>query len=72
MSIPPSASVAGGAKPPASEALVFYKITRAPHDAGTHVSGRAGQQFELFDSILGRRVKNVNTHNHSLRVQYVR
>ena len=24
MSIPPSASVAGGAQPPASEALVFY------------------------------------------------
>ena len=40
--------------------------------AGTHASGRAGQHFELFDSILGRRVKKVTTHNHSLRVQYVR
>ena len=28
-------------------------------------SGRAGQHFELFDSILGR-VKKVTTHNHSL------
>ena len=32
--------------------------------------GRAGQHFELFDSILGR-VKKVTPHNHSLRVQYV-
>ena len=39
--------------------------------AGIHGSGRAGQHFELFDSILGR-VKKVTTHNHSLRVQYVR
>ena len=51
--------------------------TRAPHGcrhmpyAGTHASGRAGQHFELFDSILGR-VKKVTTHNHSLRVKYVR
>ena len=33
--------------------------------------GRAGQHFEWFDSILGR-VKKVTTHNHNLRVQYVR
>ena len=33
--------------------------------------GRAGQHIELFDSALGR-VKKVTTHNHSLRVQYVR
>ena len=39
--------------------------------AGTHASGRAGQHFELFDSIFGR-VKKVTTYNHSLRVQYVR
>ena len=32
---------------------------------------RAGQHFELFDSILGR-VKKVTTRNHCLRVQYVR
>ena len=42
-----------------------------PAKAGTHASGRAGQHFELFDSMLGR-VKKVTTHNHSLRVQYVR
>ena len=36
-----------------------------------HASGRARQHFELFDSKLGR-VKNVTTHNHILRVQYVR
>ena len=41
-----------------------------PAYAGTHASGRAGQHFELFDSILGR-VKKVTTHNHSLRVQHV-
>ena len=29
--------------------------------------GRAGQHFELFDSIIGR-VKKVTTHNHSLHV----
>ena len=40
-------------------------------DAGTHASGRAGQHFELFGSILDR-VKKVTTNNHSLRVQYVR
>ena len=35
--------------------------------------GRAGQHFELFDSILKfGRVKQVTTRNHSLRVQYVR
>ena len=45
------------------------RATTAPH-AGTHASGRAGQHFELFDSILGR-VKKVTTHNHSLHVQYV-
>ena len=39
--------------------------------AGTHASGRAGQHFELFDSIL-RGVKTIITHNHSLHVQYVR
>ena len=33
--------------------------------------GRAGQHFELFDPVLDR-VKEVTTHNHSLRVQYVR
>ena len=33
--------------------------------------GRAGQHFKLFDAILGG-VKKVTTHNHSLRVQYVR
>ena len=38
---------------------------------GTHASGRAGQHFELFDSVLGR-VKKVTAHDHSLRVQYVR
>ena len=40
---------------------------------GTHAAGRAGQHFELFDSIhnLGR-VKKVSTYNHSMRVQYVR
>ena len=39
--------------------------------AGTYALGRAEQHFELFDSILGR-VTKVTTHNHSLRVQYVR
>ena len=39
--------------------------------AGTHASGRAGQHFELFYSILGR-VKKGTTHNRSLHVQYVR
>ena len=33
----------------------------APAFASTHASGRAGQHFELFDSILGR-VKEVTTH----------
>ena len=33
--------------------------------------GTAGQHFEWFDSILGR-VREVTTHNHSLRVQYER
>ena len=42
-----------------------------PAYAGTHASGRAGQHFELFDSILGR-VTEITTHNDSLRVQYVR
>ena len=32
-------------------------------------SGRAGQHFELFNSILSR-VKKVTTYNHSLRMQY--
>ena len=40
-----------------------------PAYAGTHASGRAGQHFESFDSVLGT-VKKVTTHNHSLRVQY--
>ena len=39
--------------------------------AGAQASGWAGQHLELFDSILGG-VKNVTTHNHSQRVQYVR
>ena len=34
-------------------------------------SAWAGQHFELFDSILGG-IKKVTSHNHSLRVQYVR
>ena len=38
---------------------------------GAGASGRAGQHFELFDSILGR-VKTVTTHNHSPRVEHVR
>ena len=42
-----------------------------PAFAGTHASGRAGQHFELFDSMIGR-VKKVTTLNHILRVQYVR
>ena len=39
--------------------------------SGDEDSGREGQHFELFDSILGR-VEKVTTHNHSLRVRYVR
>ena len=39
-----------------------------PPFAGTHAPGRAGQHFELFDSILGRE-KKVTTQNYSLRVQ---
>ena len=35
-----------------------------------HLLVRAGQHFELFDSILGG-VKTVTTHSHSLRVRYV-
>ena len=42
-----------------------------PTFAGTHASGRAGQHFELFDSVLGR-VKKVTTQNNDLQVQYVR
>ena len=53
------------------EACEYKGSPRVPAFAGTHASGRAGQHFELFDSILGK-VKNVTTHNHSLRVQYVR
>ena len=33
-----------------------------PAIAGTHASGRAGQHFELFDSIIGR-VKEVTTQS---------
>ena len=42
-----------------------------PAYPGTHASGRAGLHFELFGSILGT-VTKLTTHNHSLRVQYVR
>ena len=52
--------------------FICYKGSAGvPVFAGNHASGRAGQQFDLFDSILGR-VESVSTHNHSLRVQYVR
>ena len=49
---------------------IFFTVNKGS-DAGTHASGRAGQHFELFDSILDT-VKNVTAHNHRLRVQYVR
>ena len=42
-----------------------------PAYTSTHASGRAGQHFKLLNSILGR-VKKDTTHNHILRVQYVR
>ena len=52
--------------------LLHYKGSAwVPAYAATHASGRAGQHFELFDSILGK-VKKITTHNHNLRVQYVR
>ena len=51
--------------------LVYKGSAWVTASAGTHASGRAGQHFELFDSILGR-VKKITTHNRSLRVQYVR
>ena len=45
--------------------VVYYMYAQELH------IGRAGQHFELFDLKLSR-VKKVTTHNHSLRVQYVR
>ena len=51
--------------------LYIYLHAWAPASAGTHASGRAGQHFELFDSILGT-AKKVTTHIHSLHVQYAR
>ena len=42
-----------------------YLFTRAPHGplalAGAHASGRAGQHFELFDSMLGKVKKSIHT-----------
>ena len=48
----------------------FYNVQglRMGAGAGTRSPGRAGQHFELFDSIVGK-VKKVTTHYHSLRVQ---
>ena len=55
------------------ERHTWYKYTQGLRMgiAGAQASGWAGQHLELFDSILGG-VKNVTTHNHSQRVQYVR
>ena len=62
---------------PVSQFVTIFKMyiyngaACVPTFDGTHASSRAGLHSQLFDSILDR-VKNVNTHNHSLRVQYVR
>ena len=50
---------------------IYKDSAWVPTFAGTHASGRAGQHFELFDSVLGR-VKKVTTQNNDLQVQYVR
>ena len=64
-----------GSRCAASDTLMFRYLYKGsawvPAFAGTYASGRAGQHFELFDSILGR-VKKVTTHSHGLHVQYVR
>ena len=48
--------------------LYIYKGSAwVPAFAGTHAPGRAGQHFELFDSILGRVKKSHHTQSQSAR-----
>ena len=53
--------------------FVLYKDSAlVPAFTGTHAPGRAGQHFDLFDSIFDREHKNRYHTTHSLRVYNVK